>query len=96
MIPADVGLKDYYDAEFLIGAALNRRQITGESREQMDLIAREYNSYTAENDMKSMHIHPTLDEYNFEVPDKLFELQKRMEPKCMDIPWFGTVSFPGF
>lgn len=76
-LPADVGLKDYYAPEFLIGAALNRRQITGESTEQMDLIAREYNSYTAENDMKSMHIHPSRDEYNFDVPDKLFALAEK-------------------
>ncbi len=73
-VPPDVGLKDYYKPEFLIGAALNGRQITGESTEQMDLIAREFNSYTAENVMKSMHIHPEKDSYNFEVPDKLFEL----------------------
>ena len=87
-------LKDYYQPEFLIGAALNGRQISGEAVDQNALIAREFNSYTAENAMKSMHIHPSRDEYNFEVPDQLYELAEKNGAKVHGhtLVWHSQLS----
>ncbi|NJB69851.1 endo-1,4-beta-xylanase [Saonia flava] len=70
-------LKASYENDFLIGSALNGRQINEEDSVQNALIAREFNSYTAENIMKSMHIHPAKDTFNFEMPDKLFALAEK-------------------
>ena len=44
------GLKDAYKDYFLIGVAVNQRNVT--NAEQQALIKREFSSMTAENDMK--------------------------------------------
>lgn len=77
----EAALKNYFENEFLIGAALSARQISEQTVNQNALIAREFNSYTAENVMKSMHIHPSKDEYNFDLPDQLFALADQNDAK---------------
>jgi endo-1,4-beta-xylanase len=67
-------LKDAFRDKFLIGVAVNRSQIQQRNKEEVDLIKTQFNSLTAENDMKWMHIHPRKDEYNFEHADKLVAL----------------------
>ena len=44
------GLKDVYKDYFKIGVAVNQRNVT--NAEQQALIVKEFNSVTAENDMK--------------------------------------------
>ncbi|HYF67221.1 MAG TPA: endo-1,4-beta-xylanase, partial [Ohtaekwangia sp.] len=64
-------LKDKFYDKFLIGVAVNRSQIDQKNKKENALIASEFNSLTAENDMKWMHIHPEKNKYNFEYADKL-------------------------
>ncbi|PCJ97131.1 MAG: 1,4-beta-xylanase [Flavobacteriaceae bacterium] len=70
-------LRNSYAIDFLIGTALNSGQIDEQDSIQSALIAKEFNCYTAENIMKSMHIHPAKDTFNFEAPDKLFALAEK-------------------
>lgn len=67
-------LKDAFRDKYLIGVAVNRGQIHQRNEDETKLITSQFNSLTAENDMKWMHIHPKKDEYNFEHADKLVEL----------------------
>ncbi len=67
-------LRNAYKENFYIGAALNAGQILEMDSVQAKLILKEFNSATAENMMKSMHIHPTKDTFNFELPDALIAL----------------------
>jgi len=67
-------LRDAFKEKFLIGVAVNRGQIHQRNENEAKLITSEFNSLTAENDMKWMHIHPKEDEYNFEHADKLVSL----------------------
>ena len=67
-------LKDAFRDKFLIGVAVNRGQIHQKNEAENKLIREHFNSVTAENDMKWMHIHPKKDEYNFEHADKLVAL----------------------
>lgn len=67
-------LKEAFHDKFLIGVAVNRPQIYQRNEEEHRLITAQFNSLTAENDMKWMHIHPKKDEYNFEHADKLVAL----------------------
>src|SRR5690606_12234578 len=67
---------DYEDA-FYIGAAINRFQIEGRDSVMANILANEFNSITAENEMKSMNIHPQRDTFNFEVADKFVELGEK-------------------
>ena len=63
------GLKDAYRDYFTIGVAVNQRNVT--NSEQMDLIKKEFNSITAENDMKPGEIHPQEGVWNWEKADKI-------------------------
>lgn len=70
-------LSDAFKNKFLIGVAIHRSQIHQKNKEENDLITSQFNSLTAENDMKWMHIHPKENEYNFEHSDKLVEMGKK-------------------
>ena len=50
------GLKDAYKDYFMIGVAVNQRNIS--TPEQIALIEKEFNSITAENDMKPIMTEP--------------------------------------
>jgi endo-1,4-beta-xylanase len=63
-------LKDVFQNDFYIGAALNVEQIYGKEPEAMDLVARHFNSITPENIMKWEEIHPEPERYNFEASDQ--------------------------
>ncbi len=66
---ANVGLKDAYQDYFTIGVALNQRNVSDEA--QIALVKKEFNSVTAENDMKSGELHPKEGEWNWEKADRI-------------------------
>lgn len=63
-------MKDAFQNDFYIGAALNVGQITGLEPEAIDIVARHFNSITPENIMKWEEIHPEPGRYNFEISDQ--------------------------
>ena len=63
------GLKDAYKNYFTIGVALNQRNISDNA--QKALVCREFNSVTAENDMKPGELHPKEGVWNFEKADRI-------------------------
>ncbi|HEX4119484.1 MAG TPA: endo-1,4-beta-xylanase [Verrucomicrobiae bacterium] len=65
-IPA---LKDVYRKDFLIGAALNSSQFTGENAAAAALVAAQFDSTSPENVMKWEQIHPWPNTYNFGPAD---------------------------
>ncbi|TVQ01484.1 MAG: endo-1,4-beta-xylanase, partial [Balneolaceae bacterium] len=67
-------LQEAFGNSFLIGTALNSRQIYGEDRRGQELAIREFNAVTAENEMKWERIHPEPGVYNFEAADAMIEL----------------------
>ncbi len=70
-----ITLKKAYKEDFLIGTALNSAQINGNiSEKESALIKNQFNSITAENIMKSMHIQPTRDQFTFDMADKFVKL----------------------
>lgn len=71
------GLKVHYENDFLIGAAVNGKQIAEQDPKALILLPKEFNSITAENIMKCEIIHPEWSKYNFELADKLVELGKK-------------------
>ena len=66
----ELTLKDAYKNRFYIGTAMSRPQIENLKSEETSLIAKEFNSITAENIMKSMFLHPEEDVFSFETSDK--------------------------
>lgn len=68
--PVDNGpasLKDAYNGYFTIGVAVNQRNISDPN--QVSLIKKEFNSITAENDMKSGEIHPAEGVWKWDKAD---------------------------
>jgi endo-1,4-beta-xylanase len=73
----EMGLKDLYKDDFLMGCAIGGRTLMGEDSGLRDLIAREFNSITSENAMKWASIHPKENEWKFEEPDRLIEYAEK-------------------
>ena len=65
----NMGLKDAYKDFFMIGVALNQRNVT--DADQQALTRHEFNSVTAENDMKPGMLHPKEGVWDFEKADKI-------------------------
>ena len=64
------GLKDAYKDYFSIGVAVNMRNIT--TPEQIAIIKKDFNSITAENDMKPQPTEPAYGQFNWENADKIY------------------------
>lgn len=64
-------LKSALADKFLIGAALNAAQITGDDAAGVRIITENFNAIVAENCMKSEKIHPEENRYDFALPDAL-------------------------
>jgi endo-1,4-beta-xylanase len=80
IIPTEpVALKDVYKDAFYIGAALNMFQIDESDSVMAGIVGREFNSITAENEMKSIQIHPTKDSFNYEYADKFVALGEKYD-----------------
>ncbi len=71
------GLKDYFKNDFLMGVAVSSRSIRTDSA----LILREFNSLTAENDMKVGVIHPAEDRWNWKNADDIVAFAERHKIK---------------
>lgn len=65
-----VSLKDAYVKDFYIGTALDTNQIMERAPMVSSLIAKEFNSITPENCMKSMFLQPEKDKFDFKMADK--------------------------
>jgi len=72
----NTGLKDAFEGKFLIGTALNGRQISGRDNASLEVLKTNFNSIVAENVMKSGPIQPNKGEFNFTESDKFMELGK--------------------
>ncbi len=63
------GLKDAYKDYFKVGVAVNMRNIT--NPKEVETILREYNSVTAENDMKPISVHPREGVWTWDKADSI-------------------------
>ena len=70
-LDAEPSLRDVFQNDFLIGAALNASQFTPSEKEnnEVALIKKHFNSITPENALKWGEIHPEPDRYNFGPAD---------------------------
>ncbi len=66
---AGPSLKDAYKDYFTIGVAVNQNNINDPA--QSEIVKKQFNSVTAENDWKPGEIHPKEGVWNFEKADKI-------------------------
>lgn len=75
-LPADTdaqqqpSLKDAYKSCFLVGAALNPGEFTETDARDAEIVKAQFNTISPENVLKWESVHPELDRYNFDLPDK--------------------------
>ncbi len=71
-------LREVFAKDFLIGGALNAKQIFGQvPKEETEIITRHFSTVTPENVLKWQYVHPAPGAYSFEVPDALVALGKK-------------------
>lgn len=70
-------LKDIFKNDFMIGAALNRRQFSEEDARAMPIIKAHFNSITPENQLKWQYVHPSRDKYDFAGSDRYVEFGEK-------------------
>src|ERR1051325_10889528 len=63
-------LKDVFKNDFMIGAALNRRQIFEEDKRGTEIVKTQFNSITPENVLKWALVHPEPGRYDFAAADR--------------------------
>jgi len=63
-------LKDVFKSDFMIGAALNRRQFSEEDVRALPIIKSQFNTISPENQLKWQSIHPQPDKYDFDGADR--------------------------
>ena len=73
-------LKDAYNSCFMVGAALNPAQFTGQDKVEETIIKTQFNTISPENVLKWEVVHPQPGTYDFSQADKYVEFgqQNRM------------------
>ena len=86
------GLKDAYKDYFMIGVAVNQRNVT--NPQQQALIKREFNSMTAENDMKPEPTEPQEGKFNWENADRIanFARQNGIKLRGHCLMWHSQIG----
>lgn len=66
-------LKDAYKDCFMVGAALNAAEFTGQDQAADAIVKAQFNTISPENVLKWESVHPQPDEFNFSLADKYVE-----------------------
>jgi endo-1,4-beta-xylanase len=77
---APITLKDAYRWAFAIGTAVNAAQFSGQDTRGAALVKTHFRSVTPENVLKWENVHPRLDAYAFDLPDK-YVIQTAARPE---------------
>jgi endo-1,4-beta-xylanase len=75
--PSSATLKDAFAGSFIIGAAINGRQIMGADSVGDRIIARQFSSITPENALKWASVEPRPGRFNFAAADRYVALGER-------------------
>ena len=76
-------LRSAYQDAFLIGAALNTSHVTGRNPRAAEIVARQFSSLTAENDMKWQSIQPQPGRFQFNNADAYFDFAEKHDMKVI-------------
>lgn len=75
--PKEPGLKDAFEGKFILGAAVNVRQILGADVKGDSVLFRHFGAIEPENCMKSAEIMPVFGQYNWDMADKYVEFGEK-------------------
>lgn len=75
-VDSSIGLKDAYADAFKIGTSVSRFNLSGRDQKAMDILLKDFNAMSPENDMKPEVIHPNPDTWNFSGADQYIKFGK--------------------
>ncbi|HVY75881.1 MAG TPA: endo-1,4-beta-xylanase [Puia sp.] len=93
---APASLKETFKDDFLIGTAMNARQIQEKDSAGDRLIKQQFDAVTPENVMKAEVIQPGWDKYNFDLADKLVAFAKKNNIRVNAHTLIWHSQLPGF
>jgi len=95
---SETGLKDVFKGDFYIGTAISGGNMQASRPEYLDLLAREFNAITMENNMKWGVIHPEEDVWNWEIPDKFVDFGRKNNMFILghNLVWHSQMARSGF
>lgn len=70
-------LKEAFKEHFLVGAALNESQFTGQDSAESAIVKQQFNTISPENVMKWARIHPNLEQFDFGPADRYVEFGEK-------------------
>lgn len=74
---AQPSLKEVFTNDFLVGAAVNPRQLSGGSTAELQIIERHFNTLTPENALKWGNVHPRPDAFAFALGDEFVDFGQK-------------------
>ena len=73
----DSGLAEVFKDDFRVGTAISTDTLANNNKKMLALIAQEFNTITAENDMKWEMMRPSLDQWNWKLADRFVDFGSR-------------------
>ncbi len=70
-------LKDVFKGRFLVGAAVNQREFSGDDEKGAALVKAQFNTITPENALKWESVHPQPGVYSFTAADRYLEFGEK-------------------
>ncbi|HEV7378725.1 MAG TPA: endo-1,4-beta-xylanase [Dyadobacter sp.] len=74
-------LKSRFQKDFMIGTAINARQIKESIPAETELIAKQFSAITPENVMKAQSLQPRWNTFNFEMADQMITFANKYQMK---------------
>lgn len=89
----EASLSEVFADDFLVGAALSRKHVTGGDPQGLQLVQQQFNTVTAENDMKWEVIEPLEGQFDWTGADALVEFaeEQGMEVAGHVLVWHSQV-----
>src|SRR5213078_5357456 len=76
-VPAPPALRTAFWGDFLVGAALNAAQLSGQDTLGAAIVKAQFNSITPENALKWASVHPRPGTYDFAAADRYVAFGER-------------------
>jgi endo-1,4-beta-xylanase len=73
----DSGLAEVFKDDFRVGTAISTDTLANNNKKMLALIAQEFNTITAENDMKWEMMRPSLDQWDWKLADRFVDFGSR-------------------
>jgi endo-1,4-beta-xylanase len=70
-------LAEVFKDDFRVGTAISTNTLANNNKKMLALIAQEFNTITAENDMKWEMMRPSLDQWNWKLADRFVDFGSR-------------------